>query len=364
MKSLSKLFVAMSARDEAGVFVEVSELFTKGFSVKDKADVKSAMSGVTGAGKAFANAADADDAYSWFLDLKEIKYFNMRLKKDLPVSVESIRSEVWPILQFIETEGYPFNREVEIRSKKKNHLNGGMESGTQLTVAVIRVSVDRAPKLWAELTQDPDVDGYKVCKIDGHSRTESWVNGRLEAPEKLKVDIYESPTDEQVEKLYVAFNSPATAETGKERTQHINKACHFKPKSKYVSGQWKTAFEKCGLGLTHDAETICKLAPALMAIDGWDVPIVKGSNFLKNGVKRAIIHSLVTIDDDGEIKSVASEPSEFWKHVLTSQVEIPEVSRLKTLLSRHSAESDQQVSATDCFNRYAQLVSSTKQEVE
>ncbi|MFU0854583.1 hypothetical protein ACM26X_21100 [Kluyvera cryocrescens] len=119
---LSKLFVAMAERDEVAVFVEVSGLFQKGLSAKDKADLRKAMLEATGTGKAFTDGSDADDAYSWFLDLKEIKYFNMKVKKDLPVSVDSIRSEVWPILKFIETEGYPFNREVEVRSKKKHEL--------------------------------------------------------------------------------------------------------------------------------------------------------------------------------------------------------------------------------------------------
>lgn len=88
---LSKLFVAMAERDEVAVFVEVSGLFQKGLSAKDKADLRKAMLEATGTGKAFTDGSDADDAYSWFLDLKEIKYFNMKVKKDLPVSVDSIR---------------------------------------------------------------------------------------------------------------------------------------------------------------------------------------------------------------------------------------------------------------------------------
>ena len=199
---------------------------------------------------------------------------------------------------------------------------------------------------------EPDEHGVKVCRIDGNSRTESLMNGRLSLPAEVMVITHEDLTDEQVEKLYESLNSPKTAETPNEKKQHMNKLTSFEPKSKYVSGQWKTAIDKCGRGLTYDRETMEMFKPALMVIDDWNIKPVKGEEVFKNGVKRAIINSLVIIGEDGKVNGIKSKPSEFWKEVLRGIESVPEVGLLKEVLKGGKTEQDHQQSALDYLKVY------------
>lgn len=390
MSKLVELFTAMKARDEAEVVKAVREALNgeqsspiteqskivKGDKVLTptwKKEVKEQMLSVCGTseGKIFTTATEAEEAYSWFLDLWGIKSFNVKFKKDEVLNTDNIKFEVWDTMTFLQCEAYPFNREVEARCKSRNHLKGELTSIAQLECACVLVDVQKSPRLWSALSGEVlsgdkaskygvEEGRFKLCKIDAHSRTHNWLSGVMETPETVVVKIYSGLDEVQIENLYNSLNSPATAETASERTQHMNKSVGFEPKSGYCKGNFKTAVDKCGLSLEYTPEVMEQIEPALKVVDGWDIPRSrKGDTSLvtQNGVKRALIASLGKRTDNGIVFSTT--PSDFFKLVLSADESVPEVEKLIKQLNKVKGETNHQEETTFYFSAWQKRITAS-----
>lgn len=207
--------------------------------------------------------------------------------------------------------------------------------------------------------------GYRQTnqKTDTGKTLTRWpvfVDHFMDTPEKVVVKIYSGLDEDQIETLYKSLNSPATAETAKERTLHMNKTIGFVAKSGYCRGNFKTAVEKCGLSLVYTPEVMEMLEPALMVVDGWNIPYSRkgeGKLVTQNGVKRALIASLGQRTEDGVVFS--KTPSDFFKLVLSADETVPEVAKLMVQLDKVKGETNHQEETTFYYSAWLKRITSS-----
>lgn len=115
--------------------------------------------------------------------------------------------------QWLEVEDNPRQRDTFRHAQKavNNHLKA--PSRTQNKVAAARLP------------------SGELVKLDGHTRALLWSDGRLPAPARVKVDVYDVVSMEEVKALYGEFDSNGAVEGAVDKLFGAYKEHDFQPQS-------------------------------------------------------------------------------------------------------------------------------------
>lgn len=138
-----------------------------------------------------------------------------------------LRTEDWTSSKFFKVKDCPVQRQTDARiAKAAKHLSPYQPVHDRVAVAYRK--------------------GKVLCKVDGHTRQACELAGLIEgvpADRRFRVEIYDCPTDADVEKLYRTFDAAGAAETSGDRSYSlIRKTLGFAPASGSLLNK-KVAFE-------------------------------------------------------------------------------------------------------------------------
>lgn len=109
----------------------------------------------------------------------------------------------------------PNNIQRDTEAHAKKAINGHLKYPSETHR---RVSMAMLP--WGE-----------QIKLDGHTRALLWSDGRLKAPDTVKVDIYHVETEQEAEDLYKQFDNTGAVETATDRLMGAFRLHKFIPSS-------------------------------------------------------------------------------------------------------------------------------------
>lgn len=228
--------------------------------------------------------------------------------KDLKIPGSNVKAKIIPTDDFLNKDKYidnPRQRDIE-QHKKKHHLNGEFAPDQQV------VHVAKFHKL--------------LYVLDGHSRRDAWINGRLKKPDYLLMCLYEVDNYDDILSLYGHFDSRDALETTKESLGGSLKVAGFQPQSELMQSSITTAI-KLAAELLNDVKDrkninnndlhkfIAKYLDALQQIDSLDIKI--RGNEIKlgyskrkycGGIIAAMIVSFMKADSEEEKDRVL----DFW----------------------------------------------------
>ena len=228
--------------------------------------------------------------------------------KTLKVPDSNITVKVIPTNEFLNKKKYidnPRQRDIS-RHQKKQHVNGDYAPDQQI------VHVAKFHNL--------------LYVLDGHTRRDAWINGRLTKPIYLLMCLYEVDNYDDILNLYNHFDSRDALETTGEALSGSLKVAGFAPQSELMQSSITTAIKLAaellgdvkdytGIANSDLHKYIAKYLDALQQVDSLDIKF-RGNEIRLGypkrkycaGIVAAMIVSFAKADNEEEKERVM----DFW----------------------------------------------------
>lgn len=108
--------------------------------------------------------------------------------------MDNLKIEKWNVDKFIKVSGNPVQRDTITRARRAVKIHLGEYHISHANVAVAKI-------------------GNRFVKLDGHTRSLLWKEGKLDKPKMLNVSIYPCSTKRELIDLYHTFDAPQAVET-------------------------------------------------------------------------------------------------------------------------------------------------------
>lgn len=120
--------------------------------------------------------------------------------------------------------------------------------------------------------------GRLLCKLDGHTRTLMWRDGRLTMPDTVDMTIYPISDPRDAETFYKQFDNRYATETTADRISGAMRAAGITPQSTLLRGNnYATALKMANSGGSSSGgddeyELVSLWRDVIIEVDSWELP--------------------------------------------------------------------------------------------